>query len=281
MQRIITVAASLILLLGTVAVVAEATVGSGPRGRSPRAPAPLLQEATAEERAGLELRLRQAGRKLQQGDTVGALFDVEAVLSADDRFWKAYWVRGQIQARMGDDLGAWESLRRAAELDPGNPQLHYLVAGLAFQLADFPAVGSQLLAAAQAGHDPEPLRQLASELQDRAGIAVDLRSALDAPRIAVELLFAEPDRGLEELGLELRTLLLEQEELGLVKEVSVAAWVVHLHRQEGDSGADGVLATLVDPEGEPALEHALPGTGAESRLQLSEIVGEIVEQIRE
>lgn len=235
-----------------------------------------------EERAELELRLRRADRKLQQGDTVGALLDVEAVLSHDDGLWEAYWLRGQIQARMGDDLGARDSFFRAAELDPGNAELHFLVASLALQLTDFEAAWRQLAAAAQAGHPGDQVASLAGELSELAADSTGLDEALAAPRLTVTL-EGTASGSLRELVLELRTLLLEEPAIGLVKDRGLAAWELILEPAQGadrDAGDDPVHVILRRlPDGEEALEWRLPGTGAEARVRLAELVAEVVQRL--
>jgi tetratricopeptide (TPR) repeat protein len=232
-----------------------------------------------EDRDELRLRLREAERKLRQGDGVGALMDVEAVLSRDDRFWEAYWTRGQVLASMGDDLGARDSLVRAAELDPGNAPVHFLVASLALRLADFDTAWYQLLAAAQAGHDPAQVQALARQLEDAGQDTSALAGALAAPRVAV--LVGVPDSdSLSGLGLELRTLLLEEPSLGLVKEPEAAEYELELQPvgAAASTAADAIVARLRErEEDEVLLEQQLPGTGAAARVQLADLVAAVAE----
>jgi len=108
--------------------------------------------------------LQQAVQKLDQGDTIGAMLDLEGILARDDEYWPAYFYLGRTQAQLGDDLGAKASFMRAAALDPGNAELHYLVATAAWALADFEAAWNQTIAARQAGYPQAPIDQLLSGL---------------------------------------------------------------------------------------------------------------------
>lgn len=245
---------------------------------------PALARGQQEE-AELQLRLRQADRKLRQGDTVGALLDVEAVLSRDDGLWEAYWLRGQIQARMGDDLGARGSFVRAAELDPGNAELHFLVASLALQLGDFDAAWRQLVAAAQGGLDRARVDAMVRELADYVDDTSGLDTALSAPRVSV-IPEEAASRSLRELALELRTLLLEEPAVALVQEGVPSEYELVLatvpeSAAGPEPGTGTVEVALRDVDGAILLEHSLPGTGAAARVQLADLVAELVELLRE
>ena len=56
---------------------------------------------------------------------------------------------------------------RAATLNPGNAELHYLVATAAWALADFDAAWNQAIAARQAGYPQAPIDELIRDLADR------------------------------------------------------------------------------------------------------------------
>lgn len=53
----------------------------------------------------LDARLRMAVSKLEQGDAINALIDIEAMLARDDRYRPAYDHLGRTQVQLGDDLG--------------------------------------------------------------------------------------------------------------------------------------------------------------------------------
>lgn len=103
--------------------------------------------------------------KLEQGDAINALIDIEAILARDDRYWPAYYHIGRTQVQLGDDLEAKASFLRAAELNPGDAELHYLIATVGWQLADFGAAWTHGIAAIQAGYDRRGVEQLFKELR--------------------------------------------------------------------------------------------------------------------
>lgn len=230
----------------------------------------------------LALRLRQAERRLEQGDTVGALLDVEAVLARDDEFAGAYLVRGRIQTRMGDDLGARDSFTRAAELDPGNGRLHFLVASLAVQLADFESAARQLSAAAQAEYDPAAVDQLARTVREYLPVQLDLEAVRAAPRVAV---VGDSQRApaMSRLVRELRTLLLDAPEVALVPGRERAQWVARIiAAADADVDAEPRLRfELVDlATGEPVLERELPAGELEARVALGDVAEAVVDATR-
>lgn len=221
--------------------------------------------------AELELRLRQAERKLEQGDTVGALLEVESVLSRDDDYWRAYFVRGRVQARMGDDLGARDSFTRAAELDPGNGRLHFLVASVGMQLADFETAVRQLEAAAQTGYDPPAVDALAAGLREYAERPIDLASIRAAPRVAVT--GVDEGEGMTALVRELRTLLLDAREVALVPAEDRA----HLAVRLTGSVQEGVVVEVVDrASGEVVLERTLADELLRARVEMGDLAVELI-----
>ena len=180
--------------------------------------------STAGAVQSVDVRLQVAIQKLESGDTIGALLDLESLLSRQDTYWPAYYWRGRVQSEMGDDLGAKESFLRAADLDPGNPELHFLAASVSWQLADFTAAWAHTIAAAQAGYPDDPVRQLMSNLRGYADAPEDLEERLRAPRVAVSNIATadvSPD-----LILGLRTRLARSRNIALVQAEGLAAYLV-------------------------------------------------------
>lgn len=235
----------------------------------------------------LEVRLRLAVRKLEQGDALGAFLDLERLLSEDDRYWKAYYERGRAQAVMGDDLGARTSFRRAAALDPGNPELHFLMATISLQLADFETAWSHVAAAVQAGYDRRMADRLMKGLRAHSSEPPGLRERLTAPRVVVSTLIGKGDGELQErldaLALEFRSGLLGAPKIALVQDPAIARYALEIALLRGDVepivGA-GFSITLVDLGSlEQVYRGEIDGSGelesAETQLQVMDRIDEI------
>jgi tetratricopeptide (TPR) repeat protein len=222
------------------------------------AAAPAGVSAQEEERSR---RLQQAVQKLDQGDTIGAMLDLEGILARDDEYWPAYFYLGRTQAQLGDDLGAKASFMRAAALDPGNAELHYLVATAAWALADFEAAWNQTIAARQAGYPQAPIDQLLSGLDRYSDPPMNLDKRLAAPRIVV---LPSADGAEVELLHRVRSSIFGARMLGLVLDPAIADYRVEMAGKLGDwtcrvmaSGGSEVL--LERSAGDRALTGSIPG----------------------
>ncbi len=204
----------------------------------------VVTVAPALAQSELDTRLRMAVSKLEQGDAINALIDIEAILARDDRYWAAYYHLGRTQVQLGDDLGAKASFLRAAELNPGDAELHYLIATVGWQLADFEAAWTHGIAAIQAGYDQRQVDQLFKELRHYSDEPADLTRRLAAPSVMVVGLGADDD-GLQEDGeltsivRELRSAIFRSPELAAVQRASLARYRVELERHLADDGDDG------------------------------------------
>jgi tetratricopeptide (TPR) repeat protein len=170
-------------------------------------------------------RLQRAVQKLDQGDTMGAMLDLESILARDDEYWPAHFYLGRAQAQMGDDLGAKASFMRAAELDPGNAELHYLVATAAWALADFEAAWNQAIAARQAGYPQEPVEQMFKGLGQYSEVPPDLEQRLSAPRFVV---VPGEDGAESDLLHRVRGAIFGARPLGLVQDAAIADYRVEM-----------------------------------------------------
>jgi tetratricopeptide (TPR) repeat protein len=232
--------------------------------------------ASAAAQSDLDRRLRAAVAKLDQGDALGAFLDLEGILTRDDKYWAAYYHLGRAQVQMGDDLGARQSFQRAAELNPGNPDLHFMIATAAWQLADFEATWSQGIAAWQSGYDTVRVQQLFDQVAQYSGAPGDLQMRLDAPKVIVVAPQADDDPALEELALEMRTELYRAPLIALVREPSIARYEVVVERQQ-----DGRLElALRDIEADAELGSRLlrlsdKGLDADALMSLSSFVEDI------
>ena len=223
--------------------------------------------ATAQERPDLERRVQAAVQRLASGDALGAFLELESILTQDDTLWSAYFHRGRAQVQMGDDLGARDSFRRAAELNPGNADLHFLIATAALQLADFDTAWSQAIAAHQAGYDPVTIEAMFKRMEPYAPPPPDLQQRLDAPRVVV----VEPDGAgdaMRATALGLRTLLFQEATVALVQDAGRARYRVELAQpQPGkltlsaiEVGSDRLLGSR---------EVALPDSGPDAATDLA------------
>lgn len=235
----------------------------------------------------LEVKLRLAVRKLEQGDALGAFLDLERLLSEDDRYWKAYYERGRAQAVMGDDLGARTSFRRAAALDPGNPELHFLMATISLQLADFETAWSHVVAAIQGGYDRGLADRLMKGLRAHSSEPPGLRERLVAPRVVVSTVIGKGDgelqKRLDALAFELRSGLLGAPRIALVQDPAIARYALEVESLRGDVepivGA-GFSVTLVDLGSlQQVYRGEIDGSGelesAETQLQVMDRIDEI------
>jgi len=220
----------------------------------------------------LSRRLQQAVQKLDQGDAMGAMLDLEGILTRDDEYWPAYFYLGRTQAQLGDDLGAKASFMRAAALDPGNAELHYLVATAAWALADFEAAWNQTIAARQAGYPQAPIDQLLSGLDQYSDPPMNLEQRLAAPRIVV----VPSDDGAEvDLLHRVRSSIFGARMLGLVLDPSLADYRVEMAGELGNwtcrvtaAGTDKVL--LERAAGDRAPIGSIPGLEMDSLIRALE-----------
>jgi len=234
--------------------------------------APAVEVSAQEDE--LSRRLQQAVGKLDQGDTMGAMLDLEGILARDDEYWPAYFYLGRTQAQLGDDLGAKASFMRAAALDPGNAELHYLVATAAWALADFDAAWNQTIAARQAGYPQAPIDQLLSGLDQYSDPPRDLEKRLAAPRLVV----VPSDDGAElELLHRVRSSIFGARMLGLVLDPELADYRVEMAGKPGSwtcrvmaSGNDEVL--LERAAGDRAPTGSIPGLEMDSLIRDLEVV---------
>lgn len=219
----------------------------------------------------VDVRLQVAIQKMESGDTIGALLDLESLLSRQDTYWPAYYWRGRVQSQMGDDLGAKESFLRAADLDPGNPELHFLAASVSWQLADFTAAWAHVIAAAQAGYPDDPVRQLMRNLRGYADAPEDLEERLRAPRVAVSRVATAEVSA--DLVLDLRTRLARSRAISLVQAEGLATylavitrdpeageetWRLEIVLSRASDGEQALIAPLDAREGgKPSLEEAV------------------------
>lgn len=199
----------------------------------------VVAAAPALAQSELDARLRMAVSKLEQGDAINALIDIEAILARDDRYWPAYYHLGRTQVQLGDDLGAKASFLRAAELNPGDSELHYLIATVGWQLADFDAAWTHGIAAIQAGYDRRRVEQLFKELRHYSDEPTDLALRLSAPGVlVVEGGIGDDgnqtDRELTSVARQLRSAIFRSLELAAVKEVGLAQYRIEVERLSVD-----------------------------------------------
>ncbi len=226
-------------------------------------------EVSAQE-AELSRRLQQAVQKLDQGDAMGAMLDLEAILARDDEYWPAYFYLGRTQAQLGDDLGAKASFMRAAALDPGNAELHYLVATAAWSLADFDAAWNQTIAARQAGYPKAAIDQLLSGLDQYSDPPMDLDRRLAAPRIVV---LPADDGADAELLHRVRSAVFGARMLGLVLDAEFADYRVEMSGKLGEWSC----RVLVSGVEQPVLERSTGDrtTGSIPGLEMDSLIRDL------
>jgi len=225
-------------------------------------------EVSAQE-SELSRRLQKAVQKLDQGDAMGAMLDLEGILARDEEYWPAYFYLGRTQAQLGDDLGAKASFMRAAALDPGNAELHYLVATAAWALADFEAGWNQAIAARQAGYPQGPIDELLRGLDQYSDPPMNLEQRLAAPRLVV---VPSEDGADVELLHRVRSAIFGARMLGLVLDADRADYRVEMVGKLGSwscrvmaSGSDEVL--LERAAGDRAPMGSIPGLEMDSLIR--------------
>lgn len=239
----------------------------------------LVVGTTAAAQAELDRRLRAAVAKLDQGDALGAMLDLETLLGRDEEYWPAHYHLGRAQVQMGDDLGARRSFQRAAELNPGNPDLHYLIASAAWQLADFETAWAQGIAAWQAGHDTAALQAMFDQLAQYAPAPSDLQERLAAPRVVVVDEAVTGDEAAETVAEDIRAELFRAPRIALVRDAAMAAYRVVVKRAE-----DGrVHLSLSGGGGEALAERTISvgpeGPGPDAMLAIESFIETVAARV--
>ena len=231
--------------------------------------------------AELDRRLRAAVAKLDQGDALGAMLDLESILGHDEEYWPAHYHLGRAQVQMGDDLGARRSFQRAAELNPGNPDLHFLIASAAWQLADFDTAWSQGIAAWQAGYDQASVQGMFDQLAQYAPAPTDLEPRLAAPRVVVETIDADEDPGIEALAGELQAELFRAPLVALVRDPELARFTVRIERADGGRVRLGFADSEGNERGSRTLTVSGPEPDATAMLALEAFVSSVLGWVAE
>lgn len=239
----------------------------------------LAVAGAATAQADLDRRLRAAVAKLDQGDALGAMLDLEALLGRDEEYWPAHYHLGRAQVQMGDDLGARRSFQRAAELNPGNPDLHYMIASAAWQLADFEGAWAQGIAAWQAGYDPVTLQQMFDRLAEYAPAPSDLQERLAAPRVVVVDEAVVGDEAAETVAEDIRAELFRAPLMALVRDTAIARFRIDVERDE----TGRVRLTLRNEADETLAERAVPvgpeGPGPEAMLAIESFIETVAARV--
>ena len=195
----------------------------------------------------LRVRLSQAVQRLQQGDTIGALLDLEKILEQHEDSWEAYYYRGRAQTQMGDDLGAHASFQQAAWLNPGDAELHFLAAAAAYALADFDTAWEQSVRAIQAGYERSAFDAMFKAMRRYTRQPPDLEARIKAPTVIVEVEAndggSDSSEELEELAIALRRTIVAAPGVALVNESRRARHLLEL----GASETGGLEARLRTP----------------------------------
>jgi len=200
---------------------------------------------------------------------MGAMLDLEGILTRDSEYWPAYFYLGRTQAQLGDDLGAKASFMRAAALDPGNAELHYLVATAAWALADFEAAWIQTIAARQAGYPQAPIDELLSGLDQYSDPPMGLEQRLAAPRFVV----VPSDEGADaDLLHRVRSSIFGARMLGLVLDPDIADYRIQMAGKLGSwtcrvMASDGEEVLLERAAGDRASTGSIPGLEMDSLIR--------------
>ena len=142
--------------------------------------------ATALPQGDLQMSLEIALGKMQQGQSEDALRDLEKILTQNDSFWPAYFHRGRLLGSMGDAQGARDSFIKAVELNPGEPNVHFMAAVSSFQLGDFDTAWEQIILASNAGMPEEQVQQGLAMLRQASEGPPGLAERLSAARVYVD-----------------------------------------------------------------------------------------------
>lgn len=241
----------------------------------------LLLGMAPQQDQELRARLRQAVQRLQQGDALGALLDLERLLELDEDSWEAYYYRGRAQTQLGDDLGAHASFQEAASLNPGDEELHFLVASAAYALADFPTAWEQSIRAIQAGYERSAFDAMFKAMRRYSRQPQDFDARVAAPRLIVDIAPGDQAAGdvpeaestieLQELSLALRRALMTAPRVALVNDIRRARYVVELGVADDGSLEARLLAVGSD---EPIERWAVPDAVI-PEMSAEELTGEL------
>jgi len=161
-------------------------------------------------------RIEAALELIARGNHEGAMTELARALQADPYSWEAHYQRGRALLRGGNTEAALQSLLAAAELSPGQGDVHELACRVSLQLEDYPTAWEQAIRAHQAEINvSEELLLLREEATEPA----DLEERLNAPSIFVDFygsIHPVEEAAMRSVSLTLAQQLAETPEIGLI-----------------------------------------------------------------
>lgn len=94
-----------------------------------------------------------AVEKIDAGELVAALDDLELAIEADQEYWEAWYQKGRALGLLQQFPESRDALLQAAELNPGHGHTHRLAALAASQAEDYETAWDQAIRASLAGQD--------------------------------------------------------------------------------------------------------------------------------
>jgi len=161
-------------------------------------------------------RIEAALELIARGNHEGAMTELATALQADPYSWEAHYQRGRALLRGGNTEAALQSLLAAAELSPGQGDVHELACRVSLQLEDYPTAWEQAIRAHQAEINVSEELLL---LRKKAAEPADLEERLNAPSIFVDFygsIHPVEDAAMRSVSLTLAQQLAEAQEIGLI-----------------------------------------------------------------
>jgi VWFA-related protein len=177
-------------------------------------------------------RIEAALELIARGSIEGAMTELATALQADPYSWEAHYQRGRVLLRGGDTVASQQSLLAAAELSPGQGDVHELACRVSLQLEDYPTAWEQAIRAQQAEVDVSEELLL---LRKKPAEPADLEERLNAPSIFVDFygsIHPVEDAAMRSVSLALTQQLAEAPEIGLIDLEALADYRLMVRMKE-------------------------------------------------
>jgi VWFA-related protein len=153
---------------------------------------------------------------ITEGEATEALTELGKALRADPFSWEAHYYHGEAFVLAGKTKDAQQALLRAAELGPGQGDVHELACRVSLELGDYETAWDQAIRAQQAEIN---MTEELLMLREESAAPADLEERLQAPSFYIESFGAtDPttEAALRILHLTLAQALSESPEVGLI-----------------------------------------------------------------
>ena len=236
-------------------------------------------------------RIEAALELIARGNIEGAMTELATALRADPYSWEAHYQRGRALLRGGSTEAALQSLLAAAELSPGQGDVHELACRVSLQLEDYPTAWEQAIRAHQAEVNVTEELLL---LRKKAAEPADLEERLKAPSIFVDFygsIHPVEDAAMRSVSLTLAQQLAETPEVGLIDLEALADYRLMVGMKELSSSSPRQLEIGLEvwesegAGGERIYQRAVAFSDMEKRkrveAELEPIITELLEWLHE